>query len=51
MNQKSRQIEALTVLRFFAALLVVVFHHGQTAMASLPMWGQSIIKFFSGLLA
>jgi peptidoglycan/LPS O-acetylase OafA/YrhL len=37
-------INALTTLRFFAALLVVVFHHGQSAFASAPSWCQSLTK-------
>jgi peptidoglycan/LPS O-acetylase OafA/YrhL len=44
MNRSARQINALTTLRFFAALLVVVFHHGQSAFASAPSWCQSVIK-------
>lgn len=39
-----KRIDALTSLRFFAALLVVVFHHGQAAVTSAPLWLQSLVK-------
>jgi peptidoglycan/LPS O-acetylase OafA/YrhL len=44
MSRSVDQINALTSLRFFAALLVVVFHHGQSAFKSAPLWCQSLIK-------
>lgn len=37
-------IEALTALRFFAALLVVFFHHGQAQFAGTPGWCQNIVR-------
>lgn len=43
-RQAPRPIHALTALRFFAAFLVVLFHHGQSALASLPGWCQSVVK-------
>jgi peptidoglycan/LPS O-acetylase OafA/YrhL len=39
-----RPIPALTTLRFFAALLVVLFHHGQGLVAEMPGWCQVIVR-------
>jgi peptidoglycan/LPS O-acetylase OafA/YrhL len=44
MTGSPSHINALTTLRFFAALLVVVFHHGQSAFAAAPSWCQSLTK-------
>jgi len=44
MKPGTGHIQALTSLRFFAALLVVVFHHGQNLFVSCPIWWQNIIK-------
>jgi len=44
MKSSTRQINALTSLRFFAALLVLISHHGQGAFASAPSWVLTIIK-------
>lgn len=45
MNTSSpTRIDSLTALRFFAALLVVFFHHGQAAFADAPAWIQQVIK-------
>lgn len=44
MKNTVARIEPLTSLRFFAALLVVVFHHGQSAFAGAPAWFLNIIK-------
>lgn len=37
-------IETLTSLRFFAALIVVLFHHGQTQFSTAPGWLQNVVK-------
>ncbi|HXJ57341.1 MAG TPA: acyltransferase [Verrucomicrobiae bacterium] len=37
-------IEALTALRFFAALVVVFFHHGQAQFSGAPVWCQNIVR-------
>lgn len=44
MNPGTGQIEALTSLRFFAALLVVLFHHGTAQFAGCPTWVQHIVQ-------
>jgi peptidoglycan/LPS O-acetylase OafA/YrhL len=44
MSRSSGHIQALTALRFFAALLVVLFHHGQAQFTSAPIWLQNVIK-------
>ena len=44
MSGSAKHIEALTSLRFFAALLVVLFHHGQAQFTLAPVWLQNVIK-------
>lgn len=44
MNRSTHHIAALTSLRFFAAMLVVVFHHGQAFFAGAPDLLQNVIR-------
>jgi peptidoglycan/LPS O-acetylase OafA/YrhL len=43
-KRKDGPIDALTSLRFFAALLVVFFHDGQALFVGAPLWASNIIK-------
>lgn len=44
MSNQRPLLHALTSLRFFAALLVVVFHDGHALLVYLPSWVQSVAK-------